>query len=246
MSTRSLKIKVCGMKDPDNIRQLLRLQPDFLGLIFHPGSPRYVGLEPGDLLELIATLEIAGPSRAKAAPVLTGVFVDADPGRIRELTARFALGAIQLHGQETPELCRASASGDTKIIKAFGISADFDWEKLDAYSGAADYFLFDTKTAHSTGGTGQSTGGAGQSTGGTGQSTGGTGQRFDWNLLKNYILDTPYFLSGGIGIEEIPQILEMMTDDRMAGVDLNSKFESSPGIKDIMRLEDTFKQLRNE
>lgn len=225
MSTRPLKIKVCGMKDPDNIRQLLRLQPDFMGLIFHPGSPRYVGLEPRNLLELIGTLEIAGPSRAEAAPVLTGIFVDADPGRIRELTARFALGAIQLHGQETPELCRASATGDTKIIKAFGISADFAWEKLDTYIGVADYFLFDTKTAHSTG---------------------GTGQRFDWNLLKKYTLNTPYFLSGGIGSGEIPQILEMMKDERLAGVDLNSRFESSPGIKDMMRLEDTFKQLRNE
>jgi len=140
----------------------------------------------------------------------TGVFVDADLRTILETIERYELQAIQLHGSETPEICAAirSKSG-VEIIKTFSIDTTFDFRKLQAYETVCDYYLFDTK----------------------GKLPGGNGFPFDWTVLKNYPSAKPYFLSGGITIDHLNTI-------QAAGltpyaIDINSKFETAPGLKDI-------------
>ncbi len=196
-----LQVKVCGMRDPDNIQAISRMPIDLMGFIFYPPSPRYAG----ELLELSAL-----PENIERV----GVFVDAGQEEILQAVERFGLSWLQLHGHETPEQVDAirEASG-LGILKAFRIDENFDFNQLEYYEGTCDYFLFDTK----------------------GKQMGGTGHVFDWNLLKQYNGGASYFLSGGIGPGMAKQILEIQ-DTRLAGVDLNSRFETAPGLKDIQQL----------
>jgi phosphoribosylanthranilate isomerase len=200
-----MKLKVCGMREPENIGELAKLQPDYIGFIFYTGSKRYGGALSADVVQSL-------PATIKK----TGVFVDEQEIRVSEIAAKYQLNAIQLHGAETPEYCkalRATIPAETELIKAFGIDGNFDFSVLSAYADAVDYFLFDTQTADH----------------------GGSGKRFDWKLLQGYQLDTPYFLSGGIGpgnLEEVRQI----ADARCYAIDVNSRFELSPGLKDIEQL----------
>lgn len=222
---RTLKIKVCGMKNPENIQQLAGLEPDFMGLIFHPGSPRYVGSALMELQQTLKKLNTPADSK-RVKTIMTGVFVDAELENMQEQVDGLGLKAIQLHGQESPQTCNKLREQGVMVIKAFGISPQFDWSILENYRDCVDYFLFDTRVANKTG---------------------GTGQQFDWDLLENYELDIPYFLSGGISETDLSSILDRQgKDSRFLGVDLNSKYELSAGLKDIRKLEKTFKQLRNE
>jgi len=220
-----LKIKVCGMKDPKNIRQLMELEPDFMGFIFHPPSPRFIGPVLRELQEVLDTIR----KKEEALPhktMMTGVFVDEPAQKIKEQVQLLRLDAIQLHGQETHTFCSSLRKNGIKVIKAFGISEQFHWSGLEDYRDTIDCILFDTRM---------------------GNKTGGTGQRFDWDLLENYKLDIPYFLSGGISEADIPAILDRKsTDSRLMGIDLNSRYELAPGTKDIRNLAKTFKLLRNE
>jgi len=127
---------------------------------------------------------------------------------------------VQLHGYENPEFCEALKKRVT-VLKAFGIEEDFDFEQLEPYVGNVDYFLFDTKTSKH----------------------GGSGQAFNWGILDKYILDVPFFLSGGLSPDNIEQVLTIK-HPQFYGVDLNSKFETSPGIKDIEKLSKAFELLR--
>ena len=151
----------------------------------------------------------------------TGVFVDATEETIRATARRYGLGAIQLHGAEPPALCRKLGKEYT-VIKAFGIGDRNDLERTDAYEGTCDYYLFDTRTA----------------------ARGGSGRKFDHTLLQSYRGDTPYLLSGGLGPEDAP-VLARSGDPRCAGLDLNSRFETSPGIKDILQVERFMKTIKN-
>lgn len=151
-----------------------------------------------------------------------GVFVNSGIDFIVEMIDKYKLDLIQLHGNESPDFC-AQLNKFTPIIKAFSISESSDFEQTKAYEGLRGYFLFDTKTPQ----------------------YGGSGKKFDWAILDAYNGDTPFFLSGGISAEDIQQI-KAIKHPRLYGVDLNSKFETEPGLKDIQLLDQFIKQLRNE
>lgn len=212
-------IKVCGMREPDNISELLELNPDYMGLIFYPHSKRYMkGLDAVHLKSI-------PPSTKK-----TGVFVNEAMDVMADEVIQYELDAIQLHGDETGEFCRSfrkflhnmQTERHVEIIKAFGISEDFDFSTLSEYEDFVDYFLFDTKT----------------------EGHGGSGVTFDWTILEKYKGKKPYFLSGGLSLENIHGIKDLK-DVRFHGVDLNSKFETDAGIKDINKLRSVFERIRD-
>ncbi len=198
------KLKICGMKDPANIADVATLQPDYLGFIFFPDSKRYVADLSVDILKAIPE-----------SIIKTGVFVNEQLHKVQETALKYDLRAVQLHGDECPNYCNAlkKLNPSLKLIKAFGVSEDFDFAVLDAYQSKVDYFLFDTQTP----------------------AYGGSGKLFDWNLLKGYTLKIPYFLSGGIGLENAVE-LEQLNDSRLHAIDVNSKFETQPGLKDVNQL----------
>ncbi|MCU0448562.1 MAG: phosphoribosylanthranilate isomerase [Bernardetiaceae bacterium] len=144
LAKKRLKLKVCGLRQPTDLRGLAAAQPDFVGLIFYAGSPRYVGIPHPDLL-----------ASFPPGSVRTGVFVNASLGYVQQQAHQFGLKALQLHGQETPEFCaEAKQRTNLTIIKAFGVAPGFDFGQLTAYEPVVDYFLFDTKTPEH-GGSGQ-------------------------------------------------------------------------------------------
>jgi phosphoribosylanthranilate isomerase len=203
-----MKIKVCGMREADNIREvenLLTLNSKFstiwMGFIFWPKSSRYVSEVPSYL-----------PTKCKRV----GVFVDASIDDIRQHIADYGLDMVQLHGHESPDYIRqlGSVCGDAiTIIKALNIATTDDLEKAEPYEGIADYLLFDTK----------------------GKSVGGNGEKFDWSVLESYHGETPFLLSGGIGPDDAERV-KKFSHPRYIGIDLNSRFESSPALKDIEKL----------
>ncbi|HLT42040.1 MAG TPA: phosphoribosylanthranilate isomerase [Sphingobacteriaceae bacterium] len=203
----ALKIKVCGMRDLENIIQLKELAPDYLGFIFYAKSPRYVETIDKSLLNLLQPIK------------KTAVFVNATLDEVTTMVKEHRFEAVQLHGNESPDYCSEMKKKGVEVIKAFGIHEDFNWELLEPYLDVIDYFLFDTYTsAH-----------------------GGSGKTFNWEALKNYPFDKPYFLSGGIGPDNIESALAVQ-DERLYGLDLNSKFEDSPGLKNIELLKTVLKK----
>jgi phosphoribosylanthranilate isomerase len=150
----------------------------------------------------------------------TGVFVNEDAENIAKLTNTYNFDAIQLHGSETPEFC-SLFKGKVTVIKAFGVDKDFNFGQLNPFVGRVDYFLFDTKTSKH----------------------GGSGQVFDWSLLDKYMLDVPFFLSGGLSLENM-ETVKLISHPRFYGVDLNSRFELEPGLKDIDKLKKAFDILK--
>lgn len=197
-----LKIKICGMKYPENMLQASALQPDYFGFIFYEKSSRFFdGIMP-ELPKQILKI---------------GVFVDENLINIQQKITQYQLQLVQLHGNENPEFCTKLQSLPIKVIKTFAISNEFDFKILDQFETACDYFLFDTK----------------------GENPGGNGYSFDWEILKNYKSTKPFFLSGGIGLNSIKAIQNLKIP--VFALDLNSKFETKPGLKNI-RLLQTFKQ----
>ena len=194
------KIKVCGMRDADNIKQLVKLKPDYIGFIFYPESKRYIG----DNFNMKVLEKI--PPKIKRV----GVFVNDLIENVINMADTFGLDYVQLHGDEAPEYCCELQEMNVSVIKAFGMSEDFDFEKVMDYDTCCDYFLFDTMSIQH----------------------GGTGMKFNWNLIYNYDFPKPFFLSGGIGLEDIPEI-HKIDQTYLYAIDINSKFEIEPGIKDI-------------
>lgn len=206
-----LKIKVCGMHDPENISGVVSVWPDYLGFIFYPNSKRFVGFEPStEVLKVI-------PETVKKV----GVFVDATPEKVTEICRNWKLEVVQLHGKENPEYCRKIRNAGFTVFKAFSVDGLFDFSGLKAYSGVCDYFLFDTK----------------------GQLPGGTGQKFNWQLLENYSGDVPFFLSGGIGPEDVEAILNFQ-HPKLFGIDINSGFEIRPALKDVVKVQQFIMEIR--
>ncbi len=142
-----------------------------------------------------------------------GVFVNQSQDEILEKVAKFNLQAVQLHGEESVEFCselKEKLSKEIEIIKVFSADENFDFEIIKPFENVCDYFLFDTK----------------------GKLPGGNGTIFDWNILKKYNSKKPFFLSGGIGMEELNAIEEISkTKLPIYAVDVNSKFEIEPGLK---------------
>ena len=197
MKREELVIKVCGMREADNIHEVEALGVDWLGLIFWPKSSRYVSEHPDYL-----------PQHAKRV----GVFVDEALDTVKKKADAYVLDLIQLHGSESPDYIRA-LKASCSIIKAFSIATADDLEQTKDYEGLADYFLFDTK----------------------GPSVGGNGVQFNWDVLKDYHGQTPFLLSGGIGPDDAERI-QAFHHPQCIGIDLNSRFELSPGLKDINKL----------
>ena len=195
------------MRDAENIQQLKVLNPDYMGFIFYPKSPRYV--DEVDKMQLTTLSPIK-----KVA-----VFVNAALDEVKSIIKMNGFDAVQLHGHESVDYCKAVRSEGVEVIKAFGIHESFDWESLVSYQDVVDYFLFDTFT----------------------KIHGGSGKTFNWEVLNEYKLSIPYFLSGGIGPENIESALQIK-DERLYGLDLNSKFEISPGVKDIELLKTVLKR----
>jgi phosphoribosylanthranilate isomerase len=149
-----------------------------------------------------------------------GVFVNAETGYILEQAAAYSLDVLQLHGDETPEDCAALQGKGYTIVKAFGVNGEFDFENLKPFAPLVDYYLFDTK----------------------GPAYGGHGITFDWSVLQKYDKHKAFFLSGGIGLEEVEGIKEL-ADFPIHAIDVNSRFELEPGVKDMNLLKQLHKQL---
>ncbi len=206
-----IKIKVCGMRDADNLAALVELQPDFVGFIFYDKSPRFVG----DSLD---------EAQLKAIPRSTkkvGVFVNTNPDYILKTVRKYDLQLVQLHGNESPDFCKSLKNKGINIIKAFAIDESFNFSSLNNFKPHCDFFLFDAK----------------------GQNPGGNGFAFDWNVLSNYDNEKPFFLSGGLSLENIEQAAQL-EGLRIHGFDVNSKFELEPGLKDIDKLAQLLEILR--
>ncbi len=202
-----MKIKVCGMKDAQNVRNAAELGIDMIGFIFYPLSKRYVGDQ-----EVIPTSRV----------LRVGVFVDESLSQIAERAETWNLDALQLHGSESPEFCRILGSLGLPLVKAFSVDEDFDFGELDPYKEVVDFFLFDTK----------------------GKYPGGNGYRFDWRLLDDYKLAVPFWLSGGIG-PGLAEEIKKLRHPGLYAVDLNSRFEDEPGMKNIEKLKTFVDELQN-
>ncbi|MBL7707051.1 MAG: phosphoribosylanthranilate isomerase [Taibaiella sp.] len=205
-----MKIKICGMCDPENINGIAALKPDYMGFIFYPESKRYMGEK--------TQIPIMDPSIKKV-----GVFVNAAINDVLDNACAYGLDTIQLHGTEDWEYCRIIRSNKLEVIKTVAIQDHLPVNNLISYTGSIDYFLFDTQTPY----------------------YGGSGQTFDWKLLRAYDLDIPFFISGGLGIEQVTGLKEC-SNPQFKGVDANSRLETAPGIKDIERTNQFIKAIRNE
>lgn len=228
-------IKVCGLREPENIRAVEELGVDWIGLIFWPESPRFVsmirsraGIIPDYSKERLEENQHLNEKKSRHDNVKrVGVFVDCMPQTIVTCVYNFNLDIIQLHGNETPILCQnlrrtidPDIHKDIKIMKTISISTPEDVQKYKEYESSVDYFLFDTKC----------------------KTVGGSGQQFDWNVLQQYKGDVPFILSGGIGPEDVERI-KAFHHPKMIGIDVNSRFESAPGVKDIDKLKAFISQL---
>lgn len=202
-----MKLKVCGMRDSQNIKELLKLGPDYMGFIFYDKSKRNaVGLDV-DLLRSF-------PSSTQKV----GVFVNAPLDEVKSKVDEFQLDFVQLHGDESVEYVGELFAVGIKVIKVFSVGESFDFKVLKPYKGLVEYFLFDTK----------------------GKERGGNGVVFDWGILKDYDQSVPFFLSGGIDNENVSE-LASLGEMKIHAIDVNSKYEIEPGLKDIELL----KELRN-
>ena len=200
-------VKVCGMRDAENIREVEALGIDMMGFIFWPKSKRYVSECPTYL--------------PKCKRV--GVFVDEDIEQVQRIAKDYALDIIQLHGSESPDyiLQLGSVCGDIATIKAFNIATIDDFAQTKPYEGVVDYFLFDAKA----------------------QLPGGNGEKFDWSVLTDYHGETHFLLSGGIGLDDAERITTFH-HPKCIGIDLNSRFEITPGLKDVNKLREFIKTIQ--
>lgn len=198
-------IKVCGLRD--NIGEVLALKPDYVGFIFYPKSPRFVGKQ-FDMPTIDSSIS------------KVGVYVNEEKEFVVDAVKSYQLDYVQLHGDEIPEVCEFLKSNGIGVIKAFRLDGAFDFKQLDAYKDMVDYFLFDTKTGK----------------------YGGSGKTFEWELLSNYKLDKEYFLSGGIGLENLDD-LKKINLEKVHAIDVNSRIEVSPGLKDVRLLKKLFNEF---
>lgn len=214
-------VKICGTRHAENISQLVKAGASWIGFIFHPASPRFLpGKDhPEAWAETHATLT---PLLADESFCRVGVFVNASLKNILEAKEKWQLDYVQLHGSESPDFCRSLQRDGADVIKAFGIATKEDIEKTKLYEDCAAYFLFDTATPQH----------------------GGSGQPFDWHIIRHaYNGVTPFLLSGGIGPESVDAIRQF-AHPRLAGYDLNSRFETSPGMKEASAIARFIQQIK--
>ena len=202
-----MRLKVCGMRELENISALSELNPNYIGFIFWSESSRFVDKKTPPLDKKI---------------IKTGVFVDATFDYILTKIKDHQLDAVQLHGQESCSYCKVIKDYGLKVIKSFSIKNTFDFNTLEDYENSCDYYLFDTK----------------------GKLPGGNGFSFDWNILNEYPSQKPFFLSGGIGVDNLNEIKKLVkTKLPIHAIDVNSKFETAPGNKNIELLKKFKKEI---
>ena len=208
-----MKIKVCGMREPDNVADLLGLPIDYMGFIFYKKSPRNV--KKGPLIDWVQ-------KNVKAFNGIkrVGVFVNSEIDFILNKVHDYKLDYVQLHGDESAEYCAEiqsfwaiSTMRSAKLIKVFSVDDDFDFSITKAYEAHCSYFLFDTKGAQK----------------------GGNGVKFNWNILEEYEGTLPFFLSGGID-PDAAESIRSLNLTQLHGIDINSRFEVKPGLKDIEKI----------
>jgi phosphoribosylanthranilate isomerase len=209
-----MRIKVCGMTLPEQVEALPGLGATFAGFIFYPKSPRYV-------------FRRFTPDQIKKINTINkvGVFVNASVEEVLSMVDECRLQMVQLHGDESPKYCERLADY-VSVVKAFRISDNdsIEW-MIRPYMDMCDMFMFDTM-------------GAGY---------GGTGKKFDWNMLKGSSVEKPFFLSGGIQPEDTPALKEFANEPvakALFAVDINSKFETLPGVKDMKKVEKFIREFK--
>jgi phosphoribosylanthranilate isomerase len=199
-----MEIKVCGMRDSENIRNLIsEMKPDWMGLIFYTKSSRFVSEAKATELKKIPVKKV-------------GVFVNESEEEIIRKVKEFGLSVVQLHGNESSDFVKSlSEKTDCALWKVISVGSEIDWKSLEGYLPFVDKFLFDTATtAH-----------------------GGSGKKFDWKILETYPFDKGFLLSGGLDDESADEVLALRKQiPQLQGVDLNSKFEDAPGLKNIEKL----------
>ena len=221
-------IKVCGMRDAQNIREVSQLGVDMIGMIFYPKSPRYVEMQSSHAGIIPDYVKEDINIKSAKSPARVGVFVDDMVQNIVTRVVNYHLDYVQLHGNEPREMCenlRLTLDPDIrpgiKIIKAISVSDASDIQKYKEYVGAVDLFLFDTKC----------------------KTVGGSGQQFDWQVLEQYDGEVPFLLSGGIGPENASR-LHAFHHPKCIGIDLNSRFEIKPGVKDVEKLKGFLNEIQ--
>ncbi len=199
-----MKLKICGLRDEENITKILEIGPDYLGFIFYEKSARYARrkLDPY-FAQSIQSAETVG------------VFVNEDSYQIEDTAQTYELDYIQLHGNESPQQCKELQAAGLKLIKVFSVGDSFDFNVLKPYEEWVEYFLFDTK----------------------GKLPGGNGYTFDWSQMDNYPSEVPFFLSGGLGPKH-RELVQQLSLPKLHALDVNSKFEIRPGLKDVQKLQD--------
>lgn len=211
-----MRIKVCGMTRLDQLIKLDELGVEFAGFIFYPKSPRYIKKFHLSAIDV---------KREKLNINRVGVFVNETAEEILKTVDDWRLQMVQLHGDESPKFCE-HISNHITTIKAFRIGPDenIEW-KIYPYRDSADMYLFDT----------------------VGVNYGGTGVQFDWTMLEKVNIGKPYFLSGGIGPDDAERVKAFSeTQHDLFSLDVNSRFEISPGVKDMEMVEEFVKRIRNK
>ena len=206
-------IKICGIKNIDTLFCCEKNRVNFFGMIFYKKSPRNILFEDAKILQKISVnLNING----------VGVFVNYNINELEEIIKNLKLQYVQLHGQEDEEYIKTIKKIDVKIIKSISISKKDDLNKINKYK-SSDYFLFDYKPLQN-------------------ELPGGNAKSFDWNILKYLETDKPWFLSGGININNIDEIAN---DINPFGIDLSSGVEKELGIKDNGIINNFIRKLKN-
>lgn len=209
-----VRVKVCGMTDATQVRQLDEMGVEFAGFIFYPRSPRYVHKH--------MTAEDIRKIRSRINKV--GVFVNAGVDEVLNTVDKCGLYLVQLHGDESPKVCEKIADYIT-VVKAFRLADDDNvlW-KIKDYQDIVDMFLFDTE----------------------GVGYGGTGKKFNWDMLKGLNIRKPFFLSGGItpgDAEALKEFQQQAVAKDLFAIDINSKFELVPGVKDMEKVKKFVSEL---
>jgi phosphoribosylanthranilate isomerase len=210
-----MRVKVCGMTQLDQVKKLDEMGVDFAGFIFYPKSSRYV----------VRHLGGEKLKREKLRLGKVGVFVNPTYEELMKQVDEYGLDMVQLHGDETPRFCERVANYIT-VINVFRMSENdpVDWI-IKPFEDYCDMFLFDTE----------------------GVGYGGTGKKFNWDMLKNSSLNKLFFLSGGIEPADVEKLKTFAQDDiakKMFSIDINSKFETSPGVKDIQKIKTFVEKLK--
>jgi phosphoribosylanthranilate isomerase len=210
-----MRIKVCGMTLPEQVNALDEMGVDFAGFIFYPKSPRY----------MVNKISPEKMKKIKGHIAKVGVFVNEPYDEMMRTVEEYRLDMVQLHGDETPFFCEKVANYVT-VVKAFRLSDNdpIDWI-VRPFHDSTDMFMFDTM-------------GAGY---------GGTGKKFDWNVLKEASINKLFFLSGGIepGDEEsIKKFRQEPVAQKLFSIDINSKFEIAPGVKDMRKVKALVEKLK--